>query len=156
MVEISQSVIKTIYSHAEEAYPEECCGCLSSYSLDRVITEAIKCANIQDKIHEENPDEFPDSAKNAYYIDPEQVLRVMLGLEKKGYTLSGFYHSHVHGEAYFSQTDRKKAMWDGNPICPDTHYIVVSVKGSDIKSYKWDPGQNDFIEEEIEIVPDLA
>ena len=75
-------------------------------------------------------------------------------VEKEGGAVSGFYHSHVDCEAYFSAEDKERAMaWD-EPAYPEAIYLVVSVYGDDprgSKAFAWDAAQTDFVEVEIAV-----
>ena len=39
------------------------------------------------------------------------------------------YHSHIDAGAYFSETDRRNALIDGQPAYPEATYVVVAVDG---------------------------
>ena len=47
--------------------------------------------------------------------------------EADGYRVATIYHSHIDTGAYFSETDTRNALIDGEPAYPDAAYVVVSV-----------------------------
>jgi proteasome lid subunit RPN8/RPN11 len=71
-------------------------------------------------------------------------------VSKDGYRLSVLYHSHVEVGAYFSETDRKSALLNGEPSYPGTIYLVLSVRKRDrieideASAFRWDPALRDF------------
>ena len=59
------------------------------------------------------------------------------------------YHSHIDAGAYFSETDRRNALVDGQPAYPGTTYIVVEVRegrAGDVRAFRWDEARRDFQE----------
>ena len=51
------------------------------------------------------------------------------------------YHSHIDAGAYFSATDRRNALIDGEPTYPDAVYVVLSVVSGrvvDAQAFVWD------------------
>ena len=154
MLKLKSSARDEIYTHAIETFPEECCGLMSSSSLDGIVTKVYRCRKIQNKLHNEDPEVYPRTAQTAYNIDPIEQLRIEGTINKQRSMLAGIYHSHPNKESYLSEEDRKRALWDNVPIIPNAHYIVVSIIDKeihDIKSFTWDPEKKDFIEEKIEI-----
>ena len=155
MIKITHEALQTIHHHAEATFPEECCGFLASPGLDEIVTEPIECANIQNKLHEEDPVEYPRTAKDAYVIDGMEIYAVDKSVSEKGHHLVGTYHSHTDKDAYFSEEDRRLATFEGGPIWSAAHYIVVSVMGGKVayaKSFQWDPEKKDFMEEEMDVL----
>lgn len=157
MLKLLSDVISEVYSIAEETFPNECCGFLSSSSLDGIVTKAFKCNNVQDKYHEEDPINYPNTAHKAYLMDPSDMLPI-LQRDSHNYFLAGIYHSHTGHASFFSEDDRKGAIMDDNPMWPKFHYLVVSVVRGIVynaKSFGWNTKKKDFIEEPIEIVEKL-
>jgi len=155
MIKITRKALQTIYRHAETTFPEEGCGFLSSPHPDGVVTEPIECTNIQSKLHEEDPVEYPRTAKDAYFIEGMEIYEVDKAVSEKGHHLVGTYHSHTDKDAYFSEEDRRLATFDGKPIWSEAHYVVVSVvegKVAYAKSFRWDRKKKDFMEEEMEVL----
>ena len=157
MLRITQSVLDIIYAHAEETFPDECCGMMSSPAIGGNVDVAHRCTNIQNKLHEKEPEEYPRTAVEAYYIDPLEMMKIQRFIDDGNRHLAGIYHSHPNEESYFSAEDKHKAMWDDEPMMPDAHYIIASVNNGKIaysKSFTCDEENEDFVEEQIEVVPD--
>jgi len=134
-----------IYEHAVEEYPDECCGVVTGDG--KGVSVVHKCRNIQNELHNKDPDRYKRDAKTAYHIDPKEILNIFNDTEKNGLKVIAFYHSHPHHAAYFSQEDRDMAMFGDEPSYPDAEYIVVSLSGSIINeaaSFKWDDSKKDF------------
>jgi len=59
------------------------------------------------------------------------------------------YHSHVDTGAYFSPTDKRNALINGEPAYPDAVYVVLSVMDGKVAGtgcFVWDAGARDFVE----------
>jgi proteasome lid subunit RPN8/RPN11 len=104
------------------------------------------CRNIQNEMHARHPEDYPRDARTAYYVDPTDLLRIGR-LEGEGFTVSVIYHSHIDVGAYFSETDRRNAMFGGEPSYPQTTYVVTSVREGRVEAtaaFRWHPEQKDF------------
>ena len=84
-----------------------------------------------------DPKIYPRDAKTAYNIDPRELFKVFNEIESKGMTLKTFYHSHPDHDAYFSDEDKKMALFDGEPTYPDAKHLVVSVYDNIVKDEAW-------------------
>jgi glutamate-1-semialdehyde 2,1-aminomutase len=122
--------VATVKQQAAAEYPNECCGVILTRGAERRI---IPCRNVQDQMHARDPITFPRTAKNAYYMDPIDALKLNR-LVDQGYEFSVIYHSHPNAGAYFSETDRAQALIRGEPAYPSAAYVVVSVIGGEVKS----------------------
>jgi glutamate-1-semialdehyde 2,1-aminomutase len=134
---------ETIRRQAMAEYPHECCGVIVVRGDERRL---IACRNIQDLQHARDPVTFPRTAANAYYMDPADVLRISRLLDE-GWRLEVIYHSHPNAGAYFSETDRGQALMKGEPVYPQTTYVVVSVVGDAVQgaaAYRWNPAERLF------------
>jgi proteasome lid subunit RPN8/RPN11 len=137
-----------IYAQAEAQYPSECCGVLLARGeADRLL---LPCRNIQDELHAKDPAKHPRDSKTAYFIDPKDLLSIGRR-ETQGYAVTVIYHSHVDAGAYFSATDKRNALINGEPTYPDAVYVVLSVvegKVVDAGTFAWDPEACDFVARE--------
>ena len=153
MVRLAKKDLENICAQATEEYPAECCGVLT-VGGEGGESRVHSCENIQERLHAENPGQFPRDARTAYYIDPQELYNIISAAEKAGGQVSGFYHSHIDCEAYFSDEDKERAVvWD-EPAYPEAVYLVVSVCDREVKGYKcfaWDEGQRDFVEVTLEV-----
>ncbi len=137
--------LKIIYEHALQEYPNECCGIITGDGKGLAIVH--KCRNIQDELHEKDPERHKRDARTAYYIEPKEMLAIFNEAGKNGLKVIAFYHSHPEHAAYFSQEDWDMAMFGDEPSYPDAEYIVVSVLNGRINetaSFKWDEAKKEF------------
>src|SRR2546426_1001569 len=136
-----------VRAQAEAEYPAECCGVLlmkGSGPADRLL---FLCRNIQDELHAKDQVRHPRDSKTAYFIDPKDLLTIGRH-EGQGYRVAVIYHSHIDAGAYFSPTDKRNALIDGEPAYPDAVYVVVSVvegKVVDARAFVWDGTARDFV-----------
>ena len=98
--------------HAEEAYPNECCGVLTGHfeGDGNKATVAISCANTRQ-----------DSPRNRYRIAPIDLVRIQRQAREEGRDIIGFYHSHPDHPAQWSTTDLTEAHW------LDCSYVITGV-----------------------------
>ena len=88
-------------------------------------------------------------------MDPKDLLRIQREADSKGLDFTVIYHSHTDHEAYFSQTDRELALFNGEPLWPHARYMVVSVKNHTISNFKvfvWDSLMKHFKEEPASVL----
>jgi adenylyltransferase/sulfurtransferase len=136
-----------IRRQAEAEYPCECCGVIlvkAGAGCERVL---FPCRNIQNERHAKDRMRYPRDARIAYYIDPQDLLKVGR-LEAEGFSVSTIYHSHIDVGAYFSETDKRQAAPAGEPLYPEATYLVVSVvdhKVVEARAFSWDPTRQDFL-----------
>ncbi|MBT3343609.1 MAG: hypothetical protein HN712_09855 [Gemmatimonadetes bacterium] len=153
-MKIRRSDLEKIHAQAREEYPAECCGILTAPDVV-APSQVHRCRNIQDELHTKDPEQYPRESKIAYFIDPQELFQVVSGAEKSGGLVTGFYHSHIDCDAYFSDEDKERAMaWD-EPAYPDAVYVVVAVYGDEVRmtrAFGWDEARRDFIDVEIDIV----
>jgi proteasome lid subunit RPN8/RPN11 len=147
---LSKKTWAEISRHAEETFPEECCGViLSNGSSDQV--RGLK--NIQNQLHAVDPQTYPRNATIAYAMDPQELNEVVREAESTGARLVAFYHSHPNHDAYFSAEDKAFASPFGEPTFPETAQIVISVYAGVVKriaAFAWSEDRQDFIELPIE------
>ncbi len=158
MLRLRRSDLQKIYDQARDEHPAECCGLLTADSPGSV-SAVHPCENIQGRLHDEDPESYPRDSRIAYFIDPKALLNIVSAIEKSGGVVSGFYHSHIDCEAYFSEEDKERAMaWD-EPAYPHAAYLVVSVCGDGARNFEtfaWDESTRDFVTVKMEIVEDDA
>lgn len=150
VMHFSSETVAQMSDHAQQVFPEECCGVV----LEKDDRQMVKpCRNMQDEKREEDPNGFEETARTAYYIHPDDLLDVIRMVDKEGYNLVAIYHSHPNTKAYFSATDRARAVWkwedQEEPLYPGVSHIVVSVFSEgvkDMKVFSWEEVRKDFIE----------
>lgn len=149
MVHLSARTWDAICRHAQDTFPEECCGAIF---LNNEIEEVRRITNVQNAMHAKDPQRFPRDATIAYLWDPKEYQEVMEKVESEAVELKAFYHSHPNHDAYFSAEDKAAAMPWGEPSYPDTVHVVISIYDRIVKvirAYGWDDKKNDFLEIEL-------
>jgi proteasome lid subunit RPN8/RPN11 len=132
---------------ATAEYPAECCGVVLVRNGDPADRVLLPCRNIQNELHARDPLAHPRDARTAYYIDHRDLLAIGRR-ESEGYRVATIYHSHIDVGAYFSDTDKKNALIDGEPTYPDAVYVVMSVverRVVAVNAFVWHPSQRDFV-----------
>ncbi|MGH7388868.1 MAG: Mov34/MPN/PAD-1 family protein [Candidatus Rokuibacteriota bacterium] len=133
-----------IERQAVEEYPREACGVIMIRGSERVL---LRCRNDQDDLHARDPQAHPRDARVAYHIADADRLR-MARMEQDHFTPAVIYHSHVDAGAYFSQTDKRQALLNGEPMYPEAVYVVVSVverRVAAMAAFGWSAEQTDFV-----------
>jgi len=139
-----------ICRHAEDAFPEECCGVIVS---DGAADQVRPLKNIQNQLHALDPETYPRTAAIAYAMDPQELERIINEAEREGSKLVAFYHSHPQHEAYFSEEDKAFASPFGEPTFPAAAQIVISVYDRRVKrlaAFVWSEEKKDFVEIPLE------
>ena len=57
------------------------------------------------ELHEEDPEQYPRTARDGYMIDPREQMILERSLKKEGKEIKVIYHSHPDVGAYFSEKD---------------------------------------------------
>lgn len=142
-----------VFAHAQETYPEECCGFLvggPAAGAPWPVDEARRCVNRQNDLHRIDPAGFPRDARTAYNLGPKD-LRFLDDSLREGAARATrvIYHSHNDVGAYFSAEDKRAARPEGELIYPAVVYMVVDAQMSGVwgaRLFAWDDGRRDFIE----------
>ena len=141
---VNASELEAIRQQAVEEYPEESCGVIAARGDERRL---VRCRNVQNELHARDPERHPRTARAAYHIDPQDLLRIGR-LDSEGFKVAVIYHSHVDVGAYFSETDRRQALMAGEPAYPGTTYLVTSVVEGRVEAttaFRWDEARRDFL-----------
>ena len=157
---VSHAAYDRMVARAEADYPEETCGFLfgpeeggGGGGDDELIV--VPMENIQNRLHQEDPETYTRNARLAYCFDPLEMQRVMDEHERAGQPLCGVYHSHPDHDSYFSETDSAAAAPFGEPSFPGVVYPVFSVKNgkvADLKAFDWSSAEAKYVEIPVEIV----
>jgi molybdopterin/thiamine biosynthesis adenylyltransferase/rhodanese-related sulfurtransferase/proteasome lid subunit RPN8/RPN11 len=128
--------------HAEQAFPEECCGAM----LGRRDGTA---ASVAGAVSFENA--CLEARSERYEIRPADLLEADRLARSQGLELIGIYHSHPGRDAYFSDTDLKNS-------CPWYSFVVLSIReGRFDRAAAWRPdAEQTRAEPEPLSYPDLA
>ena len=149
MIHLDAATWDALCQHAQEIFPDECCGAILTRNGK---AEVRRISNVQNAMHDKDPKTYPRDATIAYFMEPKELLAVIQEADKSGVELSAFYHSHPNHDAYFSAEDKLQAMFGDEPSYPDTAYVVVSIYDRQVrtmKAFAWDEGQKDFVETEL-------
>jgi proteasome lid subunit RPN8/RPN11 len=112
MIRIEEAAWADMIAHAEQTYPNECCGAMLGRQDSglKLVTRAVTLDNA-----------FRGSQANRYEIKPEDLLSAEKTARGEGLSLIGIYHSHPDCEAYFSGTDLENS-------CPWYSFVVLSIR----------------------------
>lgn len=136
-MKITEALLEDIREHAEETYPNECCGVMiGRYSnAGNTVHELYRV----DNRHEE------DHARR-YLIPPEKYRKAEQYARQKGREVVGVYHSHPDHPARPSATDLEQATF------PGFTYVIVSVTdgtAEDLTAWDLSYDRSRFVEEPI-------
>jgi proteasome lid subunit RPN8/RPN11 len=113
MLILSRNLLDAIRAHAEQSYPEECCGVLLGQAAAgrRTVACALPCRNAAAGV-----------SPRRYAIAPEELIGVVRQAEEQHLEIIGFYHSHPDHPATWSPTDLEEAHW------LDCSYAILRVE----------------------------
>jgi proteasome lid subunit RPN8/RPN11 len=141
---VTTDELEAIRRQAVEEYPDESCGVVLARAEERRL---LRCRNVQNELHARDPERHPRTARTAYHIDPQDLLRIGR-FEGDGFDVAVIYHSHVDTGAYFSETDRRQALIGDEPSYPGTTYLVTSVvagRAEATAAFRWDAARREFV-----------
>ncbi len=96
---VTRGVLETMRAEARAAHPRECCGVLLGEGAR--IARAVACTNVA------------ADPLRRFEIDPAALIAAHRAARGGGEQVLGYYHSHPHGAAEPSATDRAGAARDG-------------------------------------------
>jgi proteasome lid subunit RPN8/RPN11 len=113
VIEIERTPWRVMLRHAEQTYPNECCGAMLGRmeAEKKTVTDAVPLVN-----------SYAGEQGARYELRPEDLLEAEKAARSRGLDLIGIFHSHPDADAYFSSTDLKNS-------CPWYSFVVLSVKG---------------------------
>lgn len=140
-------------SHAERAYPNECCGLMLGTVAhgSNLIHQTWAAENTWDATIAETLADQPHLTQTRrYWIAPQTFLHVMKTARQQGLDILGIYHSHPDHPAVPSECDRRLA-W------PHYSYLIFSVEqGQATTCHSWHLDQNhQFVAEMLLIQPQI-
>lgn len=145
--------------HAEKDYPEETCGILlGPQEIDKAIG-VFPIKNIQNELHEKDPERYSREAKTAYFMDPKEVKIVEKEAKDKDFEVKIYYHSHPDHGVYFSEEDKAMACPWGEPNDPNVGFLVIGVDQGKTKGaslFSWSEDKKDFLERKLKLNAPLA
>ncbi|MEB3216805.1 MAG: M67 family metallopeptidase [Nostocales cyanobacterium 94392] len=151
MIQLNKEHLQIIFTHAQNTYPEECCGVLFGHiDCDRkTVVEVIPTQNAWNRetardFADDDIDDLNYSKKRRYTIAPQEMLTLQKSARERNINIIGIYHSHPDYPAIPSEFDRNYA-WQ------EYSYIIVSVEkgqAGDVNSWVLDDNSQ-FQQEEI-------
>ena len=158
VLRLSSSQFQTISAHAQQTYPEECCGLLIGHlhqeggSTKTVVevweVENAWTADVEAEIQliyaQSRASQLDRSKLERYWIDPQDMLNAQRSARDRHLNVIGIYHSHPNHPAIPSECDRLLA-W------AEYSYIIVSVQegiSQDVRCWHLD-SNHQFQSEEI-------
>lgn len=163
ILQLSAIHLQHITTHAEETYPEECCGILlgqwhrSSFPPAKTVTQVWAVENAWNDeaaavmatvVATAVPGSPTNAAKTErYWIDPKELLAAQRYAREHHIEVIGIYHSHPDHAALPSESDRALA-WSSYS------YLIVSVQSGSVKDILcWQlDDQHQFRSQEIMIL----
>lgn len=133
---IDKKIADKMTRHAEEAYPDECCG---FFFGEEDGNRKIICARRVTNANENN-------RQRRFEIAPDDYQQAEKFALENGLDFLGVYHSHPNHPAEPSEHDRKVAM-------PYFSYIIISVQdgqAAEIRSWQLNEDRK-FEEESVKI-----
>jgi proteasome lid subunit RPN8/RPN11 len=156
---VTRAVLDRVTEHAKASYQtdEEACGYLAGPAETAgYCDEAVALANLANKYHAMDPENYPRTGRTYFLIDPMKFQKAIEGGKKSGRPVRVLYHSHLDVGAYFSETDAAAATRGGDkPSYEELVYLVTSIRQGvvdDHKLFAWDAGAQGFVEIPFEIV----
>ena len=146
-LEIGPEILSEVYAHARSGYPAEVVGFLLGPRDMSSVDEVHRCLNLQAtekaaRIIEDR------GAETAYEVDSKETL-MLAKSERAARQVKVVYHSHPDGDAYFSDTDKRLALMEGEePAYGWISYLVVSARGDGTccaKLFRWEDRVREFL-----------
>ena len=149
MISLADDKLTEAREHALAEYPNECCGIVIGKPDHSESDQIFRCTNIQNKLHEQDPERYPRDARTAFNIAPLEWMRIDKAVQDQNLDFKLFYHSHPEHDAYFSEEDKKMAlgMFGNEPTYPDARYLVISVYNREIRDqafFEWKSESSSF------------
>lgn len=109
---ISAAIADEMLAHARSEVPNEACGLLAG-DLAAGVASAY------------HPARNAEASPLRYDVHPDDLVRIVFGIEDAGEDLIGIFHSHTHTPAVPSPTDLRGAQY------PDAFYILATLSDPD-------------------------
>jgi proteasome lid subunit RPN8/RPN11 len=112
MLLIRPEKLDQMRGHAEQSFPQECCGVLLGQAAGaaRSVADIVPCRNAR------------LTPETRYSIDPRDLVRIQREARALQLDIVGFYHSHPGHSPRWSATDLEEAHWLG------CSYVIISVE----------------------------
>ena len=109
---IPRAVAEDLLTHARAEVPNEACGLLAG-DLNTGVASTY------------HPARNAEASPLRYDVHPDDLVRIVFGIEDAGEDLVGIFHSHTHTPAVPSPTDLRSAQY------PDAFYVLATLSDPD-------------------------
>jgi proteasome lid subunit RPN8/RPN11 len=109
---IPATVADELLAHARAEVPNEACGLLAGDLASGRATGFHPARNAE-------------ASPLRYNVHPDDLVRIVFGIEDAGQDLVGIFHSHTHTPAVPSATDLREAQY------PDAFYLLATLSDPD-------------------------
>lgn len=106
------ALAEELLAHARDELPNEACGLLSGDLAAGTATTYHAARNA-------------DASPYVYNVHPDDLVRIVLGIEDAGEDLVAIFHSHTHSPAVPSPTDLRSALYR------DAFYLLATLSAPD-------------------------
>lgn len=118
LLKLTQNQVAEIFSHARQAFPQECCGLLGGSRGDGLASSVYRLTNAA-----ENP-------LVEYEAAPAELFKAQREMRLRGEKLLGIYHSHpLEDVPAPSETDVRRAFY------PEAIYFIVGCANNKTDEY---------------------
>lgn len=159
MLTLNSDHLQAMQTHAENTYPEECCGLLLGQLQgdDKTVIEVLPTENSwgDEEINDFQPvgssAQSKSSKRNRFSIAPKVMLQAQKDARDRHLDIIGIFHSHPDSVAAPSEFDRAIA-WQ------QYSYIIISVqqgKACDLKNWSLDDNHQFQPEEIVTAIPQI-
>jgi proteasome lid subunit RPN8/RPN11 len=105
---LSAALAGELLAHARAEQPNEACGLLAGDLASGVASRYLAARNAE-------------ASPLRYTVHPDDLVRIVFGIEDAGEDLVGIFHSHTHTPAVPSPTDLRSAQY------PDAFYLLATL-----------------------------
>lgn len=105
---VPASVAEQVLAHARSEVPNEACGLLAG-DLASGVAVAF------------HPARNEEASPLRYNVHPDDLVRIVFGIEDAGHDLLAIFHSHTRTPAVPSATDLRSAQY------PDAFYLLATL-----------------------------
>ena len=105
---LPRAVADQLLAHARAEVPNEACGLLAGELASGRATGYHPARNAE-------------ASPLRYTVHPDDLVRIVFGIEDAGQDLIGIFHSHTHTPAVPSPTDLRSAQY------PDAFYVLATL-----------------------------
>lgn len=122
------ALAEELLRHARAEVPNEACGLLAG-DLATGTASAY------------HPARNADASPYVYTVHPDDLVRIVIGIEEAGHDLVAIFHSHTHTPAVPSPTDRRQARY---PVV----YLLATLSDPDatpaecLRAWRIDDGES--------------